>query len=81
MKGDPKKKTQLRLYRRRDLLIPTGNKNRFYQREECLKENRRRNDSTYYKCSNTDVGSTKQELIIIFEHKIYQFNTNLFNQQ
>ena len=28
-------------------------------------------ESTYYKCSNTDVGSTEQELINILEHKIY----------
>ena len=28
-------------------------------------------ESTYYKCSNTDVGYTDQELINILEHKIY----------
>ena len=32
-----------------------------------------RGDSTYYMCSNPDVGSTEQELINIFEHQIYAF--------
>ena len=30
-------------------------------------------DSTYYKFSNTEVGSTKQELVNIFKHIIYLF--------
>ena len=28
---------------------------------------------TYHMCSNTDVGSTEQELVSIFENKIYSF--------
>ena len=35
-------------------------------------------ESTYYKCSNPDV-STEQELINIFEHKIYSFNKFVSN--
>ena len=30
-------------------------------------------DTTYYKLSNPEVGSTKQELINSFENKIYTF--------
>ena len=29
--------------------------------------------STYYKCSNNDIGSTEQKLINIFEHEVYTF--------
>ena len=36
-----------------------------------------RSESDYYKCSNPNVGSTEQELIDIFEHKIYSFLLNL----
>ena len=34
-------------------------------------------DSTYYKCSNTDVGSTEQEIMKKIEHKVYTFYINL----
>ena len=34
-------------------------------------------DYTYYKCPNPDVGSAEQELINIFEHKLYLFYINL----
>ena len=30
-------------------------------------------ESTYYKCSDHNIVSTEQELIDIFEHKIYEF--------
>ena len=33
-------------------------------------------EPTSYKCSNPDVGSTEQELINVFEHKIYTFYIN-----
>ena len=33
--------------------------------------------STYYKCSDPDIGSTEQELINIFKHKVYTFYINL----
>ena len=38
-------------------------------------------ESTYYNCSNSDIGSTEQELINIFEHKVYTFYTfkSIFN--
>ena len=32
---------------------------------------------TYYKCSYPDVGYTEQELINVFEHKIYSYEWNL----
>ena len=34
-------------------------------------------DSMYYNLSNTDIGSTEQELINILEHKVYTFKIYL----
>ena len=35
-------------------------------------------ESTYYKYSNPDIGSTQKELIKVFKHKVYTFNINLY---
>ena len=39
----------------------------------CLSNEISFNESNYYKFSNTNVEPTEQELIKIFEHKVYEF--------